>query len=199
MVPARNLRMTRHSSIPGEGGRACGLRASGRHTRMDAARFSPGRWVIVLSRFWAAARGAILWQWGTENGICVVLGTTWARLRALRCDVPPARCAHPCAYAVRSLSTCKSVPLAPESRRCRQCGRSSSPTACAASSSRLFLLPQPWAACLMVRAHGRAMRVDQRRIYVHGLRERAGYVTSLGTKPRRGCHQTHSASASSSR
>jgi len=61
------------------------------------------------------------------------------------------------------------------------------------------LAAQPWAACLMVRAHGRAMRVDQRRIYVHGLRERAGYATSLGTKPRPGCHQTHSASASSSR
>ena len=28
------------------------------------------------------------------------------------------------------------------------------------------------------------MRVDQRRIYVHGLSERAGHGTSLGTKPR---------------
>src|SRR6188768_3515523 len=86
----------------------------------------------------------------------------------------------------------------PESRRCRQCGRSSNPTAGEAASPQLFLLPQPWATCLMVRAHGRAMRVDQRRIYVHGLRERAGYATSLGTKPRRGCPPTHANSASSS-
>src|SRR4051812_18909136 len=39
------------------------------------------------------------------------------------------------------------------------------------------------------------MRVDQRRIYVHGLSERAGHGTSSGTKPRQRCPRTHAISA----
>ena len=125
------------------------------------------------------------------------LVTTRARLRACAVLYP-----RPAARIHAHMPSARPQPASP----CHSPGiealslveRSSSPAACAASSSRLFLLPQPWAACLMVRAHGRAMRVDQRRIYVHGLRERAGYVTSLGTKPRRGCPRTHANSACSS-
>jgi len=53
-----------HSSIPSKRGQTCWLLASGRHMHMDAARFSPGRWVIVLTRLRAAAHGALLRQHG---------------------------------------------------------------------------------------------------------------------------------------
>src|SRR6185503_14698745 len=74
-------------------------------------------------------------------------------------------------------------------------GRVSSPTACEAKE--LAALPPTSAMggvphVLSAWACGER---DQRRAYAYGLSERAGYLTSSGTKPRQRCPQTHSVSA----
>src|SRR4051812_38079058 len=68
---------------------------------MDAARFSPGRWVDCVDQIAGRRalrdvrqrelRAELAWGWGNAGAAS-----------CLRCVVTPARCAHPCAYAVRS-------------------------------------------------------------------------------------------------
>src|SRR3954471_2103430 len=59
---------------------------------MDAARFSPGRWVGWVDQIGAAARGALLWQRGAESGIGVGLGQRWRGfVPALCCNPGPLR------------------------------------------------------------------------------------------------------------
>ena len=89
----------------------CG-RSSGGHMYMGCARFSPGSslgWMRDAEgrRARSAFSGNASWK-GNLSGS----GDNPGAASCLRCVVPPARCAHPCAYAVRSPSTCKSVPLA---------------------------------------------------------------------------------------
>ena len=164
---------------------------------MDAARFSPGRWVIVGGRYGAAARGALLRAMGPESGIGVGLRTTRARLRACVVNLPgPLRASmRICRPLARNLQV---RATRPEARRGRQGERSSRPTACEAIE--LAALPPTSAVGGMPQGPSAwaCDARDQRRTYMHGLRERAGDVTSPGTKPRPGCPQTHSVSALSS-
>ena len=126
---------------------------------MDAARFSPGRWVIVLTRLRAAAHGALLRQHGLRAELAWVWGQRWRGfVAALCCDPGPLRA---------SMRICRPLALNLQARATRSgiealCpvrGRVASPTTCEAASLRLFLRPQRWVACLMFLAHGLAVRV----------------------------------------
>ena len=124
--------------------------------------------------------------------------TTRARLRACAVLYP-----RPAARIHAHMPSARPQPASP----CHSPGiealspveRSSSPTACEGIEL-AALLPSPAVGDM---PHGPSAWAcgarDQRRIYVHGFRERAGYVTSSGTKPRPGCHQTHANSALSHR
>src|SRR3982751_6677040 len=115
---------------------------------MDAARFSPGRWVVVEGRFVAAARGETFGNTRLRAELAWGWGQRWRGfVPALCCNPGPLRASmricRPLALNLQARATRSGI------EACRQGGRSSSTTACAAASPRFFLPPQPWATCLM--------------------------------------------------